>query len=67
MYPVHSVTHVSAGQVGVMDRKTADHAKVSSRQTSLARVMRRKMTEPEGKLWKALRWLLAIEATHFRR
>ncbi|MGO9006996.1 MAG: endonuclease domain-containing protein [Beijerinckiaceae bacterium] len=50
-----------------MPRKIADHVRVSPRQTSLARVMRRKMTEPERKLWKALRWRLAIEATHFRR
>jgi very-short-patch-repair endonuclease len=53
--------------VGVMNRKVADHMKVSSRQTSLARAMRRAMTEPERKLWKALRWRLAIDATHFRR
>jgi very-short-patch-repair endonuclease len=29
--------------------------------------MRRAMTEPERKLWKALRWRLPIAATHFRR
>ena len=29
--------------------------------------MRRDMTEPERKLWKALRWRLPIEGTHFRR
>ena len=53
--------------MGVMNRKIADHLRVSPRQTALARVMRRAMTEPEHKLWKALRWRLAIEATHFRR
>ncbi|WP_255565048.1 endonuclease domain-containing protein [Methylovirgula sp. HY1] len=25
------------------------------------------MTEPERKLWKALRWRLAVNGTHFRR
>ncbi|MGB8276453.1 MAG: endonuclease domain-containing protein [Methylovirgula sp.] len=25
------------------------------------------MTEPERKLWKALRWRLPVEGTHFRR
>jgi very-short-patch-repair endonuclease len=50
-----------------MTRKVADHAKVPLRQTSLARAMRRAMTEPERKLWKALRWRLPIAATHFRR
>jgi very-short-patch-repair endonuclease len=29
--------------------------------------MRREMTEAERKLWKALRWRLSIERTHFRR
>ena len=29
--------------------------------------MRKEMTEAERKLWKALRWRLAIESTHFRR
>jgi very-short-patch-repair endonuclease len=50
-----------------MTRKVADHVKVPSRQASLAKAMRRVMTEPERKLWKALRWRLAIDATHFRR
>jgi very-short-patch-repair endonuclease len=29
--------------------------------------MRRDLTEPERKLWKALRWRLPIDGTHFRR
>jgi very-short-patch-repair endonuclease len=29
--------------------------------------MRQEMTEPERKLWKALRWRVPVEGTHFRR
>jgi very-short-patch-repair endonuclease len=45
----------------------ANRMDVPARQASLAKTMRREMTEPERKLWKALRWRLPIEGIHFRR
>ena len=37
------------------------------RQAAFAKDMRQDMTGPERKLWKALRWRVPIEGTHFRR
>ena len=37
------------------------------RQAAFANAMRREMTGPERKLWKALRWRVSIAGTHFRR
>jgi very-short-patch-repair endonuclease len=37
------------------------------RQAAFAKALRRNMTEPERKLWKALRWRVPVEGTHFRR
>jgi len=50
-----------------MTNKKSGRINVSPRQASLARRMRLAMTEPERKLWKALRWRLPLEGTHFRR
>jgi very-short-patch-repair endonuclease len=40
---------------------------VPPRQAAFAKDMRQDMTGPERKLWKALRWRVPIEGTHFRR
>jgi very-short-patch-repair endonuclease len=40
---------------------------IPPRQAAFAKAMRRDMTGPERKLWKALRWRLLVEGTHFRR
>ncbi len=53
--------------MGVRRMVRAERMKVSPRQASLAKTMRRAMTEPERKLWKTLRWRLPIAGTHFRR
>jgi len=37
------------------------------RQAAFAKAMRHDMTGPERKLWKALRWRVPVEGTHFRR
>jgi very-short-patch-repair endonuclease len=50
-----------------MTNNKANRMNVPARQASLAKVMRRDMTEPERKLWKASRWRLPLEGTHFRR
>ncbi|QXX73860.1 hypothetical protein MHY1_00661 [Methylovirgula sp. HY1] len=50
-----------------MKATRADRRSVPSRQVAFAKAMRREMTEPERKLWKALRWRLAVNGTHFRR
>jgi very-short-patch-repair endonuclease len=39
----------------------------SPRQAAFAKAMRQGMTAPERKLWKALRWRVLVEGTHFRR
>ncbi|MGH6935876.1 MAG: endonuclease domain-containing protein, partial [Methylocella sp.] len=41
--------------------------KTIPRQAALAKAMRQDMTAPERKLWKALRWRVPVEGTHFRR
>src|SRR5437868_4097306 len=45
-------------------RKVID---ANPRRTAFAKAMRQAMTEPERKLWKALRWRVPVEGTHFRR
>jgi very-short-patch-repair endonuclease len=50
-----------------MSVKRADRTNVPARQATFAKAMRREMTEPERKLWKAMRWRLPVEGTHFRR
>ncbi|MGB6175596.1 MAG: DUF559 domain-containing protein, partial [Methylocella sp.] len=40
---------------------------IPPRQAAFAKAMRQDMTEPERKLWKALRWRVPVEGTHFRR
>ncbi len=50
-----------------MNAKRADRTHVPPRQAAFAKTMRRELTEPERKLWKALRLRLPIDGTHFRR
>jgi len=40
---------------------------IPPRQAAFAKAMRQDMTGPERKLWKALRWRVPVEGTHFRR
>ena len=40
---------------------------IPPRQASFAKAMRQDMTEPERKLWKALRLRVPVAGTHFRR
>jgi very-short-patch-repair endonuclease len=40
---------------------------IPPRQAAFAKAMRQDMTESERKLWKALRWRVPVEGTHFRR
>jgi very-short-patch-repair endonuclease len=47
--------------------KRGNRSHVTPRQAAQAHTMRREMTEPERKLWKAIRARLPIESTHFRR
>jgi very-short-patch-repair endonuclease len=47
--------------------KRGNRSHVTPHQAAQAHRMRREMTEPERKLWKAVRARLPIESTHFRR
>jgi very-short-patch-repair endonuclease len=49
--------------------KDAKHSRrtIPPRQAAFAKAMRQDMTGPERKLWKALRWRVPVEGTHFRR
>jgi very-short-patch-repair endonuclease len=47
--------------------KRGNRSHVASRQAAQAHAIRAAMTEPERKLWKALRARLPLEGTHFRR
>jgi very-short-patch-repair endonuclease len=50
-----------------MPNKTADRTNMLPHQAAFAKKMRLNMTEPERRLWKALRWRLPVEGSHFRR
>jgi very-short-patch-repair endonuclease len=50
-----------------MKDKKLSRSDVPPNQLVNARKMRLAMTEPECKLWKALRWRVPIEMTQFRR
>jgi very-short-patch-repair endonuclease len=47
--------------------KRGNRSHITSRQTAQAHAMRVEMTEPERRLWKAIRAHLPLERTHFRR
>lgn len=50
-----------------MTRSKPDRSDTTSLQHARARSMRRDMTDPERKLWRALRTRLPLDDTHFRR
>jgi very-short-patch-repair endonuclease len=47
--------------------KRGNRSHIAPRQAAQAGAMRKEMTEPERKLWKAMRARLRLEGTHFRR
>jgi very-short-patch-repair endonuclease len=47
--------------------KRGNRSHVTPRQAAHAHALRRAMTDPERKLWKAIRARIPIDATHFRR
>ena len=47
--------------------KRGNRAQIPRRQLAHAHAMRSEMTQPERRLWKAVRARLPLEGTHFRR